>query len=73
MKEGGLVALHRAAPDFAALQGTYAVELKPVSETLFVGTMPGYTRPATYHFLEADDQGRALYLHTGARTHRRVE
>ena len=73
VKEGGLVALHRAAPDFAALQGTYAVELKPVTETLFVGTMPGYTRPATYHFLEADDQGRALYLHTGARAHRRVE
>lgn len=72
LKDGALVALHRPAPDFAALQGTYTVELKPVNETLFVGTMQGYTRPATYHFLGEDDQGRALYLHTGARAHRRV-
>ncbi|GMV61208.1 MAG: serine hydrolase [Parvibaculum sp.] len=72
VKEGMLIALHKPAPDFAALQGTYAVELRPVSETLFTGTMPGYTRPATYHFLEEDAQGRALYLHTGARAHRRV-
>ncbi|MDZ4382143.1 MAG: serine hydrolase domain-containing protein [Parvibaculum sp.] len=72
LKEGLLVAVHKPAPDFAALQGAYAVALRPVNETLFTGTMPGYTRPATYHFLEEDAQGRALYLHTGARAHRRV-
>lgn len=70
--DGKLVARHRPSADFAALQGAYEVELLPVSETLFLGTAPGYTRAATYHFLERDAEGRALYLHTGVRAHRRL-
>lgn len=71
-KAGKLIARHRPSADFTALQGGYEVELLPVSETLFLGTAPGYTRPATYHFLEKDPEGRALYLHTGVRAHRRL-
>lgn len=70
--KGKIIARHRPSADFAALQGGYEVELLPVSETLFLGTAPGYTRPATYHFLEKDPEGRALYLHTGVRAHRRL-
>jgi hypothetical protein len=48
------------------------VELQPVTETVFLGTVPGYTRPASYHFLEEDEHGRARYLHTGVRAHPRL-
>lgn len=71
-RKGSLIAHHKPSADFAALQGEYDVELFLVNDTLFLGTAPGYTRPATYHFLEEDDQGRALYLHTGVRAHRRL-
>jgi CubicO group peptidase (beta-lactamase class C family) len=71
-REGKLIAHHRPSADFTALQGAYEVDLLPVDETLFLGTAPGYTRPATYHFLDRDAEGRALYLHTGVRAHRRL-
>lgn len=71
-KDGALVAVHTPTAEFAALQGSHAVELQPVTETVFLGTVPGYTRPASYHFLEEDEHGRARYLHTGVRAHPRL-
>lgn len=72
--EGGqLVATTISSPDFAVISGGgRRVALAPVEPSLFVGTPPGMTLPATYHFLEADDEGRPLILHTGVRAHRRI-
>tara|TARA_R110002110_G_scaffold79145_5_gene207048 strand:+ start:95 stop:1435 length:1341 start_codon:yes stop_codon:yes gene_type:complete len=71
-KQGMLVAVHKPAADFAVLQTSHAIALQPAGDGLFVGTMPGFTRPVTYHFLEADGAGRARYLHTGVRAYRRM-
>lgn len=71
-KQGMLVAVHTPAAEFAVSQASHAIALQPAGEGLFVGTMPGFTRPTTYHFLEEDEGGRARYLHTGVRAYRRV-
>jgi CubicO group peptidase (beta-lactamase class C family) len=72
-EEGGrLVATITPSPAAAVISGTRRVELAPVDDTLFTGVTPGYTESATYHFLERDNAGRAQYLHSGVRAHRRV-
>ena len=67
-----LVATIIPSPAAAVIAGTRRVALTPVSTELFVGVAPGYTEPATYHFLQRDEQGRAGILHSGVRAHKRV-
>ena len=71
---GKLVATTTPSPDFAVISGGGAkrVELAAVDAELFVGTAPGMSLPATWHFLERDTQGRPAYLHAGVRAHRRI-
>ena len=72
-EEGGrLVVTITPSPAAAVISGTRRVELSPVDDMLFTGVTPGYTESATYHFLERDNAGRAQYLHSGVRAHRRV-
>lgn len=72
--EGGkLVATSHPAPDYAVIAGgTKQVALEAVNAELFLGVAPGMSLPQSWHFLSDDGEGRALYLHQGARAHRRV-
>ncbi len=72
-RDGALVARHSPTPESALLQGAFEVPLRPVDAELFVGTQPGYTLPATYHFLDRDAGGHPRYLHHGVRAHRRTD
>lgn len=73
VEDGRLVATIEAAPDYAVISGgTRRVALEAVDGELFLGVAPGMTLPQSWHFLGDDGRGRALYLHTGARAHRRV-
>ncbi len=71
-EDGALVATIIPTPAASIIAGTRRVPLQPVNEELFVGVAPGYTETATFHFLKPDAQGRAKYLHSGVRAHRRV-
>lgn len=74
-EDGRLVATTTPSADFAVISGgsDKRVDLAPVDAGLFVGTQPGMTVPATYHFLERDARGRPTYLQAGVRAHRRME
>jgi len=71
-EDGALVATIIPSPAASVIAGKRRVPLSPVNEELFVGVAPGYTETATYHFLKPDAQGRAKYLHSGVRAHKRV-
>ncbi|MDO8838666.1 MAG: serine hydrolase domain-containing protein [Parvibaculum sp.] len=74
VEEGRLVATSHPAPDYAVIAGgPKRVPLEAVDAELFLGTAPGMTLPQTWHFLGSDAQGRARWLHQGARAHRRAE
>jgi CubicO group peptidase (beta-lactamase class C family) len=70
---GHVLAVHRPTPGSELLQRSYNVVLQRVDGNLLVGTMPGFTQPMTYHFLDRDAGGAARYLHHGVRAHRREE
>ncbi|MDP2123117.1 MAG: serine hydrolase domain-containing protein, partial [Parvibaculum sp.] len=73
VEEGRLVATSHPAPDYAVIAGgPKRVPLEAVDAELFLGTAPGMTLPQTWHFLGSDAQGRARWLHQGARAHKRV-
>jgi CubicO group peptidase (beta-lactamase class C family) len=69
-EDGKLVATTIPSASAAVISGVRRVALEPVNAELFVGVAPGYTEPATYHFLTHDGQ---RYLHSGVRAHRREE
>ncbi|MGV8998324.1 MAG: serine hydrolase domain-containing protein [Parvibaculaceae bacterium] len=71
-ENGALIATIVPAPAASVISGIRRVPLLPVTEELFVGIVPGYTEATTYHFLKPDAQGRAKYLHSGVRAHKRV-
>jgi hypothetical protein len=71
-EDDAFVATITPAPAAAVIAGTRRVPLAAVSDELMVGVAPGYTETATYHFLMPDGDGRAQYLHSGVRAHRRV-
>lgn len=70
---GKLVATVTPAPDYAVMSGgPKRVPLEPVSAELFLGVPPGMTLPQSWHFLGDDGTGRARWLHSGVRAHKRV-
>lgn len=73
-EEGGsLVATVTPAPDYAVMSGgPKRISLEPVSAELFLGVPPGMTLPQSWHFLGDDGTGRARWLHSGVRAHKRV-
>ena len=72
-ESGSLVATVTPAPDYAVMSGgPKRVPLKPVNAELFLGVPPGMTLPQSWHFLGDDDAGRARWLHSGVRAHKRV-
>jgi hypothetical protein len=52
--------------------GPKRIPLEPVSAELFLGVPPGMTLPQSWHFLGDDGTGRARWLHSGVRAHKRV-
>lgn len=73
-EEGGeLIATVTPAPDYAVMSGgPKRIPLQPVSAELFLGVPPGMTLPQSWHFLGDDGTGRARWLHSGVRAHKRV-
>lgn len=73
-EEGGkLIATVTPAPDYAVMSGgPKHISLEPVSAELFLGVPPGMTLPQSWHFLGDDGTGRARWLHSGVRAHKRV-
>ena len=70
---GKLVATVTPAPDYAVISGgPKRVPLEPVNDELFLGIAPGMTLPQSWHFLGNDEAGRARWLHSGVRAHKRV-
>jgi CubicO group peptidase (beta-lactamase class C family) len=70
---GKLVATVTPAPDYAVMSGgPKRIPLEPVSAELFLGVPPGMTLPQSWHFLGDDGAGRARWLHSGVRAHKRV-
>ncbi|MFN4353165.1 serine hydrolase domain-containing protein [Parvibaculum sp.] len=72
-EDGKLVVTVTPAPDYAVMSGgPKRISLEPASAELFLGVPPGMTLPQSWHFLGDDGTGRARWLHSGVRAHKRV-